>query len=258
MMTMRRGLSMIELMFVVVILGTLIALTLPRMAGTGDRAALSTAGRDIARMAAMARQNAISMNAETRLIFSMGGNTWRMILPETEEPVSGRYGRERLSTWEQPQILHSRVRFSEFLTDGTTVREDELVVKFLPNGSSTGGTIILTNKRDRKMTISIERATGMASADMGEPMSFADRVVMAGGDPSKFAGAEPSTMAATLPDEEGEPRFYAVERTADERVSAYEDAAARIMGRVVRENERKQVESGGPEREITPAGGKKE
>jgi Tfp pilus assembly protein FimT len=248
---------MIELMFVVVILGSLLALTLPRMTGTGDRAALSTAGRDIARMAAMARQNAISMNAETRLIFSMGGNTWRMILPETDEPQKGRYGRERLSTWEQPQVLHSRVRFAEFLLDGSTVKDDELVVKFLPNGSSTGGTIILTNNRDRRMTIYIERATGMASADLGDPMSFSDRVVLAGGDPSKFAGAEPSALASTLPDEEGKPRFYAVERTADQRVSAYEDAAARIMGRVVRENERKQVESGGPEREITPAGGER-
>ncbi len=251
----RRGLSMIELMFVVVILGSLLALTLPRMTGSGDRAALSTAGRDIARMAAMARQNAISMNAETRLVFSMSANTWRMVLPETGEPVRGRHGRERLSTWEQPQVLHSRVRFAEFLYDGSTARGDELVVKFLPNGSSTGGTVILKNKRDRRLTIHIERATGMASADLGDPMNFSDRVVLAGGDPSKFAGAEPSTLAAPLPGEEGKPRFYAVERTADERASAYADAAARIMGRVVRENERKQVETGGPQREIAPAGG---
>lgn len=238
----RRAMTLIELLLVIVVLAALLAVGLPRLTGTNERAALTTTARDLARLANYARQSAVSQQARVMIHFSEEERTWQLELPPP--PDDNRRTRRRnerlLSEEEQPRTLHAKVSFVEFQRDGAKVEPDRrtgVTVEFYPNGTSNGLTVVLANTKGRKMSVSIERATGRVSAYDGEPMTFGDMVAQAGGDISQFAGAETSRDFDGTATGEARETFYTVGESSEERTSRYEDAAARIMGRVKRQYE---------------------
>lgn len=243
-----RAMTLIELLLVIVVLAALMAVGLPRLTGTNERAALTTTARDLARLANYARQSAISQQARVAIHFSEESRTWQLELPPPpEDDRRARRRNERLlSDEEQPRKLHDKVSFVEFQRDGAKIQPDRrtgVTVEFYPNGTSNGLAVVLANTKGRKMSVAIERATGRVSAYDGEPMTFGDMVAQAGGDISEFAGAETTRdFDGTAPGEARE-TFYRMGESSDERASRYEDAAARIMGRVRRQYEQSEGES---------------
>ncbi|MBX3730029.1 MAG: prepilin-type N-terminal cleavage/methylation domain-containing protein [Candidatus Sumerlaeia bacterium] len=235
-----RGFTMIELAFVVTIIAILMVVALPRMVGAGSRTALETTARDIARMSEYARQTAIARQRVIEITFDPEARTWWMDLnPEArnERYVSRqRRSREAIHELEEVRRLEQKVSFREFLLDGkATDARRPVTVSYYPNGSSSGLTVILTNDRGRVMTMEVERATGRASAYLGEPMTFGDRLAAAGLDATRYGGTSAQVGGQAARD-----GFYMSAGGEQDRVSHYQDAAARIMGQVTRKYERTQ------------------
>lgn len=251
----RRAMTLIELLLVIVVLGVLMAIGLPRLTGTNERAALTTTARDMARLAAYARQSAISQQARTMIHFDEESRMWQLELPAPTDSRRAKRGREKLlSDEEQPHTLHDKVLFQEFQRDGEKLiapKRGGITVEFYPNGTSNGLTIVLATKKGRQMSVAIERATGRVSAYDGPPMTFGDMVAAAGGDVSQYAGAEVTIDPDALPAGKAKDNFYRLGESSDERTSRYEDAAARIMGRVTKRFE----EAEGKDAAQSPQGG---
>ncbi len=239
--TSRSGFTFVELMFVVVILGILAAVAAPRITGGGADTALRTTAINLSKLCAFARQSAISSQDRVTLTIKPEERQWYIELPRDDDDRKYRPKRrgERVVATDEEETheLHPRLRIAEVLIDGDEVRDEEVKVVFFPNGSSSGATIILATPKDRKMTVHIEKATGLASASRGEPRSFAEMLEEAGLDPGKYAGVESSVQhedGRSFTPGEGFRRTAGSER---ERVAAYQDVAARIMGNAARKYE---------------------
>lgn len=248
-----RAVTMLELMMVITILGVLMAVTLPRLGGSNERAALRTTARDMAQLAAYARQSAVSMGKPTRIVINREGREWWLDLPPAEDsrvraddwervPDSASHRDWPLAQEERARPLHRKVEFFDVAVGGRELRETgRAAIYFYPNGSSDGAAIVLRNTRERLMTVEIERATGRALAYAGPQKTFAERLEELGVDPAGFV--DPSVLADAMREAESEPGagFYRAAGGREERAAAYADAAARIMGRVQRDEERRRA-----------------
>lgn len=239
----RRAFSFVELMFVVVVLGVLAAVALPRFAGAMRGAALQSTARDLAAISSIARQSAVTSQQETMLVLDQEQRRWFLNGPVLDERERRRAASRSTrveplarSDEEQPRRLDDRVRFHQIAPPNGRVYSDRdtVVIRFFPNGASSGATIVLADDRDRRMTVEIEAATGRAVAYNGGPRSFQERLEQLGVDPAQF-GIE--TAVADAKDRQSRDGFTRIGGEA-ERTAFYADAAARIMGRVERDVER--------------------
>ncbi|MDK2971032.1 MAG: type fimbrial biosis protein FimU [Candidatus Sumerlaeota bacterium] len=248
MRTRSAGFTMIELLFVITIMAVLLVITLPRMTGAGSRTALETTSRDLARLCEYARQSAITSNRVVVIVFEPEERKWWLDLnPEFTDDLKYEQKRRRrgetVNEFEEPRVLPMKVEFKEFLLDGETVDDRQIVASFYPNGSASGLTVLLTNDKERVMTMEIERATGRASAYLGQPMSFTEKLEAAGLDSTAYGGTGMGADAGTKPKD----RFYRSAGSEEERVSYYQDAAARIMGQTTRQYDRQLQQEDNPD-----------
>lgn len=254
----RRAFTFIEIMFVVVILGLLVAVVAPRMGGGAQTSALRTTSRDIARLAAFARQYAVSTQSEVKMTILPEKGQWYIALPHDEKDLRRTRAARRgehvaLTDEEDIHTLEQKLAFAELLRDGEKSEDEEFEIVFYPQGSSTGGTIVLQTPGGRKMSVHIERATGLASAIEGEPKDFAQLLEEAGLDPTKYEGVEAIENLHEDDRKPGSGFRRTAGSTEDERVASYEDVAARIMaGAAKRYNDQKKAEAGGTSPAPTP------
>ncbi|MEQ8820044.1 MAG: type II secretion system protein [Sumerlaeia bacterium] len=239
----QRAMTMIEIMLVVVILGILMAVALPKMSGTNERAALNTTARDIAKLAAIARQTAQSTQKQTALILDLEQRQWYLDLDyDPEKRRSYSRSRDPIAADEEPQDLHQILEMSVLDEDNDPIDEDEIAIVFYPNGTSTGGRIFLkTTRRERKMTVEIEEATGRSEAYEGEPKSLAQRFADAGVDVSALPGlpgADEVEGANAVETEDPRGGFRRVAGSSEERIGAYSSAVERILGKTQQKVER--------------------
>jgi len=233
----RRAFTFVELMFVVVILGVLAAIVAPRVVGGGQTTAIRTTARDMARLCAFARQSAISGQANVTLTIVPEEKVWYLTLAHDEKDerkyrTSSRKKRAAITDEEEQHTLDPKLSFAEVLRDGETLTDEEIEIVFFPQGTSSGATVVLETANGRKMSVHIEKATGLASAIEGEPKDFAQMLEEAGLDPTKYEGVEATEK---LHEDEGRKPGEGFSRTAGsteaERIAKYQDVATRIMAR---------------------------
>ena len=252
--TRRRAFTMIELMFVVVILGILFGVVLPRLTGGDSVIALRTTANQVARLGSFARQSAISLNQPVVLSFHKEERVWylslpprdkkdrraqrdwdRRVFPDPEDRIPG-------SDEEFTNTLHRKLDFKEFRLNGEMVQgRDPFRIWFYPNGTAEQATIVLTTlEKDTEdavqITVEFERSTGLASAYEGEPKSFAKLLEEAGVDPSAYAGITPEIKEVDAA-ARTTGKFGVVAGGTEERKNYYADAAARIMANTARKRE---------------------
>lgn len=236
-MTMRRnqrGVTFLEIMIVIVILGILAAVVLPNMAGPREKMALQTSARDIASAGLLARQMAIVTGREATLEFNPeeGGWTVRYTVLEDERRSrrSRSSGDERVEELETFRSLPERVRYSKFRADEIEFEpKDPQVLTFYPSGSSSGMAIQVINRRDKTLTIDFDTSTGRPEVYAGEPKTLAQKLREMGLDPKQF-GLEDGVADAGK-NRPGEGFFLSAGWTAEERVDYYRDAAERMLER---------------------------
>lgn len=243
----RRGVTFLEIMVVLVILGVITAVAIPNLMGTRSSTALRTAARSIASAGIQARQMAISYGVETELILDLDEGQWMIrFTPDDEDSREGRR-RSRLRTdrelqpgqtsSEQIQDLPPRVTFGR-INMGEGRGDDEMRrtrgndlhrLTFYPNGSSTGMAIQLVNDRERSLTIDFESAGGRPEIYEGEPKTVAQKLRDMGLNPEDYGVHDDYDVAGTgrTPGQ----GFSRIGMSAEERVNYYEGVAERVMRR---------------------------
>jgi len=138
------GFSLLEMLIVLAILGTMMALVLPRFSRPNTMSTRTIALR-IVQEAGLARLAAVKSGSETRLqidtdVRSIGasvGNETILIPPSISlEATVGK-------------------------TSGTTVTRGD--IRFLPDGSSSGGELRLSGQGERTIKVRINWLTGLAT-----------------------------------------------------------------------------------------------
>lgn len=231
-----RGITFLELMIVVVILGVLISVVGANLRGAGQRAALFGAARELVSACNVARQAAISTEREIYLRFDTEHHRWRLrlnISPE-EEDRHARYDRDAVYELEIPRELPAKISFVKIETDTFEDRSSRTKypqITFYPNGSATEGTIQLASERGRKITIEITRATGRVEVYQGDPRDFAQKLKDLGVEPSTFIKepiAGPDTMQGAFASGDNS-NAERVAREEEQRESYYQDVLSRIV-----------------------------
>ncbi len=232
----RRGLTFLEIMIVIVIIGIMAALMIPNFNGPRQSIALRSTTRQIAAQGALARQYAIAHNQEVDLLFNAEERWFRMVmpLPRDEDQFRRRLDEDEPNSEEElERPLHELVRFVELRRDNIELDDEEERLTFYPNGTCSGMTIHVANKRGDSMSVEFERATGQVSIYTGEPKSFAQKLRDRGLNPEDYGIEDDGTSIADAGDKYNPGGGFG--KTAgwdkEQRVSHYEDVADRIARR---------------------------
>jgi prepilin-type N-terminal cleavage/methylation domain-containing protein len=172
----KRGLTIIELVVVMCILGIMVLIAIPNIGRWIPRYRLRSAARDVASNMQLARLGAIKDNREWAIIFNVAGQSYRIISDrgpdgnwDTADDVGykGDGSPWTLSTRNLSDDIHIQYGDSGYgpvgggspVDDGVTFAGDR--VEFNPGGTSTAGTVYLQNNRNGAMAIRVDSNTGI-------------------------------------------------------------------------------------------------
>ena len=133
----KKGVTLLELIVVMVIIAIMAALAVPNIAAWLPNYRLRTATRDIVSTMRTAQIKAVSTNLEHRVQFYTEEGGYIVYLGTSQKLPSG-------------------IRFQEIDLDGPNHNE----AIFNPNSTSTSGSVTLRNKRDTEKRIVLFAATG--------------------------------------------------------------------------------------------------
>lgn len=234
----RRAFTFIEVMLVVVMIGILLAVVLPNMAGVREKTALKTAAKDISAGGILARQLAVAYGRPTALAFDPEAQVWNIDLDPKTEDASLANWRKRgrrdddMTSDERERPLPPRVKIATLRQGDVDAKLTEpLRLTFYPNGSCSGLAIELVNSRDRRMTVDFSTASGQPEVYIGSPKSQAEKLVERGLNPEDYGLERPASATVAAADTAGAGFKQTAGWTEEERVAAYSDVAARIAAR---------------------------
>ena len=162
----KRGLTLIELIVVMCILGVMVLIAIPNIGRWLPRYRLKSAARDVASNMQLARLGAIKDNREWAIIFNVAGQSYRIISDRGPD-----------GSWDTADDIEERVvNLSEYRNiqfgdnghgslEGDPVGDGVTFVQkrseFNPGGTSTAGTVYLQNNRNGAMAIRVDSSTGI-------------------------------------------------------------------------------------------------
>jgi general secretion pathway protein H len=141
------GFTVLEILVVLAIMASLVAVSQPLFRGAPDRLQLQTTARDILEALKSTRAAAIASNSETTLMFDLEHRTFA-------SPIV------RVSSF--PQSIQLDLKVASLERDATSRGS----IRFFPDGSSTGADLVLT-LRGRSSRICVNWLTGIAREDDG-------------------------------------------------------------------------------------------
>ncbi len=144
----KKGLSLIEALVVLFIIGIITAVALPYFFGFYSGAELKTAGRRVASVLRTAKSYAEAKNVDYQVVFSIPvANKLEMAIYEDPSGLNTKVGKtEKIE-------LSSSVVFSTTFTDNKAT--------FTPQGTSNGGTVTINNTdKNKRIDITVSAVTG--------------------------------------------------------------------------------------------------
>ncbi len=142
----KRAFTLLELILVVAITLSLVALSTPLFRRTYEGLALSSASKNIAYMARFCREKAVFERRGYRLVIDADKKLCR-ILAEDEEDNSFKPLRQR---WGKPFRIPS----------GVEIESEKKELSFSPSGRADSAVIYLSNKVKDRIIVSIEENSG--------------------------------------------------------------------------------------------------
>lgn len=157
---MKNGFTLIELLVVLVIISLASAFVFPRLSAPIENLTLKTASKKIAATLRFARSRAVSEKITRISAFDFNNNRLIIFSDEKNRPA----GEDKLLPDRQAKITYDFPK-GVFLKKAV-VGEDEVntgifKIVFSPNGSSSGGKVVLANSRGKRYGIQVDFITGM-------------------------------------------------------------------------------------------------
>jgi prepilin-type N-terminal cleavage/methylation domain-containing protein len=195
---MRSGVTLLELLAAMMIVAILMAVALPRMVSTGEMSQMRGAVREMVALARYARQTAILGEVEVEMRFAPQVGRFELeydpveieLLRRLDERRRGR-GRQRVTRRDEENVLRSHIQWlrprdlpvdrvgqpvvvfaaveTALETESQQGRRHSLpTIVFYPDGTTSGGRIVLESRRGGHMTIDVQVATGMPVVSAGD------------------------------------------------------------------------------------------
>jgi general secretion pathway protein H len=136
-----RGLTLIELLIVLVIMGVIAAITIPIFGSGVSTTELKSAARDVAAGLRTARGQAIGQRTEAVLLLDVAGRAFS-VPPDT-----------------RVHRLAPGIELKLFTAQRDIVNENVGAIRFYPDGGSTGGRVTLA-AGERKFDVDVDWLTG--------------------------------------------------------------------------------------------------
>ena len=136
-----RGVTMIELLVVLVLMGLMAAMTVPLISGGVSGSELKGAAREVAAGLRFARSDAVATRQETRLVFDLEQRTFRI---DRDSRVHN---------------LPKQIELKLFTAQSDLVDEKTGAIRFFPDGGSNGGRVTIA-AGERKYEVDIDWLTG--------------------------------------------------------------------------------------------------
>lgn len=163
-----KGFTLFELMVVILIVGLISALVMPRMAATLPGVQLKSTARAVAASLRYARSKAVFESTPYMAIFD---NAQKFLAVESiERPMDSAEldeFRETLNSSGLQKVYEfpNEIEFHVLNNSGEAEDTAFFPVFFFPRGDSTGGKIVLENLRRRQYAITIDPITGIVEID---------------------------------------------------------------------------------------------
>ena len=163
-----RGFTLLELLVVVLIIGLISALVMPRMAASLPGVQLKSTARAVAASLRYARSQAVFESIPYMAIFD---NSQKLLAVEPLEELidTGESDRFRIivdgSKLQKVYEFPDEVEFSVSNNSDADKGRDLFPIIFFPRGDSTGGTIVLKNVGRKQYTITVDPITGAVEID---------------------------------------------------------------------------------------------
>jgi len=148
------GFTLLELIMVIVVIALGIAISFPALSRGTAALHLRAAGRDVLNVLRYAREKAITEQREVQFVAEKQG---RQVVLTDELGEGGK-----------SHALPRDVIVESVFAGGEEIREGPLVVRFLPNGSSTPATIVLKSDAGGYLRIVTDPITGGARIVVGQ------------------------------------------------------------------------------------------
>jgi type II secretion system protein H len=146
----KKGFTLIEVMIVVAIIGIMAAIAIPNFLSWLDHYRVKGAARDIATAMHLAKMKAISQGVEYRVLFDLDNETFRL--------QKGNLA-SNSTAWTHDGALnnvHATVDIARVNSNTSGIWNKE----FNPDGSSSSGSISITNTAGEQYDITLVPATG--------------------------------------------------------------------------------------------------
>jgi general secretion pathway protein H len=162
------GFTLFELLVVVLIIGLVSALVMPRMAASLPGVQLKSSARAVAASLRYARSRAVYESTAVMAVFD--NLQKRLAVKSVEYPVAAEqldFVREMLDKPDSANVYEfpAGVEFG-ILDDNASVEAPDLfAIFFFPRGDSTGASIVLENSRRKQYTITVDAITGTVEID---------------------------------------------------------------------------------------------
>lgn len=162
------GFTLFELLVVLLIIGLVSALVMPRLAASLPGVQLKSSARAVAASLRYARSKAVS---ESRPYVALFDRTQRLLAVEPiQESIDAQESQslrvilntsELKNVYEFPDGVEFGVRDNRDLGEG----RDPFPIFFFPQGHSTGGKVVMKNVRRKQYTIRVDTITGAVEID---------------------------------------------------------------------------------------------
>jgi prepilin-type N-terminal cleavage/methylation domain-containing protein len=149
-----RGMTLLELSIVIVILGVMMAFSIPNMRGVNDRNKLISSTRELAGLIRYARAEAITREYETEIRLDVEKGRFRLDLNEFKNQRimgSGDRLEKKRQQFEQIRDLPRDVRFTKVYTELDPQGTERIArIVFFPDGTATWADINLESRPKHK------------------------------------------------------------------------------------------------------------
>jgi len=157
---MKGGFTLIELLVVLIIISLVSAFVAPRIIAPFSNLHLKTAAQEIAGTLRYNRSQAVSEKVERVAVFDLDGRSVRIFSADNSIVDTAGDTPEKKPA-DTIYELPDGVGFEKATAGEEEFEEGEFAVAFFPNGSSSGGDVVLSGESGRRLGIEVNAITGI-------------------------------------------------------------------------------------------------